>query len=139
MSSRQERPNGQGLRYSRSTVGADGYGVRMASPSAPLPVANPAPPEPDPVAIRACLTPRVAAEFDTEWDIVLEEAKRSKDLVGVHELLQKWRHFAYTELKDPGSYFRLLAKAEHITRTGLNPDAVPVEDMMALIQQRRDR
>lgn len=40
------------------------------------------------------------------------------------------------ELKDAGSYFRSLAKAEHIMRTGKNPDAVPFEDMKALIQKR---
>lgn len=103
----------------------------MASASAPLPAGDPVPLEADPVAIRACLTPRLAAEFDAEWDIVLEDAKRSKDLAGVHELLQKWRHLAYAELKDPGSYFWLLAKTEQITRTGTNPDGVPFEDMMA--------
>lgn len=53
---------------------AGGYGVLMASPSAPLPAANPVPPEADPVAIRACLSPRLVAEFDAEWDIVLEQA-----------------------------------------------------------------
>jgi hypothetical protein len=54
-------------------------------------------------------------EFDTEWDIVLERTKPSKDLTGVHEFLRKWRHIAHTESTDPGSYFRVLAKAEQIT------------------------
>lgn len=43
---------------------------------------------------------------------MLEEAKQSKDLAEVHDLLGKWRHFAYAELKEPGRYFGLLAKAE---------------------------
>lgn len=113
-----------------------GYGIHMA---APLSNAEPVPPKADPVAIRACLTPRVAAEFDAEWEIVLDKAKQSKDLAGVHDLLQKWRHFAYSEMRDPGSYFRLLAKAEQITRTGGNPTAGSFEDMQALIRDRLGR
>jgi uncharacterized protein DUF6247 len=106
----------------------------MASPAAPLP--DPAPPSPDPQAIRVCLTSALAAEFDSEWEIVLERAKQSKDLAGVHDLLDKWRHTAYLEMRDPGSYYRMLGKAEQIIRTGRNPDAVPFEDMQALIRQR---
>jgi hypothetical protein len=40
------------------------------------------------VAIRARLTPDVAAVFDAEWEFVLEEAEQSKNLVDVRELLQ---------------------------------------------------
>jgi hypothetical protein len=79
----------------------------MVSPAA-LPNPAPVPPPPEPQAIRACLTPDVAAEFDREWEIVLERAKQAKDLAPVHDLLHKWRHFAYSELKEPGTYFRLL-------------------------------
>jgi len=111
----------------------------MASPAAPLPDPAPAPPPPDPQAIRACLTPALAAEFDSEWEIVLERAKQSKDLAGVHDLLNKWRHTAYMEMRDPGSHYRMLAKAEQIMRTGRNPDAAPFEDMQALIRQRLGR
>ncbi len=39
-------------------------------------------------------TPDVAAEFDREWEIVLDEAKQDRDLAPVHDLLAKWRHFA---------------------------------------------
>ena len=120
-------------------AGPGGYGERMASPAAPLPDPAPAPPPPDPQAIRACLTPGLAAEFDSEWDIVLERAKQSKDLAGVHDLLNKWRHTAYMEMRDPGSHYRMLAKAEQILRTGRNPDAAPFEDMQALIRQRLGR
>ncbi|MGH3938977.1 MAG: DUF6247 family protein [Pseudonocardiaceae bacterium] len=109
----------------------------MASPAAPLP--EPVPPPPDPQAIRAGLTPALAADFDSEWEIVLERAKQSKDLAGVHDLLNKWRHTAYLEMRDPGSYHRMLAKAEQITRTGRNPDAASFEDMQALIRQRLSR
>jgi hypothetical protein len=111
----------------------------MASPAATLPPDHEPVPPPDPQAIRACLTPSLAAEFDSEWEIVLERAKQSKDLAGVHDLLNKWRHTAYMEMRDPGSYYRILAKAEQIMRTGHNPNAVSIEDMQALIRQRLGR
>jgi hypothetical protein len=56
----------------------------------------------------------------------------------VHKLLQKWRHLAYAELRDPGSYFRLLTKAEQIMRIGKNPTAGSFEDVQALIRERLD-
>ncbi|WP_216843872.1 DUF6247 family protein [Phytoactinopolyspora alkaliphila] len=97
----------------------------MSTPAEPLPGGPPTPPAADPAATRARLSWRIAVEFDTEWDIALERAKQSKDLTGVHEFLRKWQYIAHTETTDPGSYFRVLAKAEQITRTGHNPDAVP--------------
>jgi len=108
-----------------------------------LPVGDPhppaVPPAADPQAIRACLTPTLVAEFDREWEFVLEQAKQEKDLTAIHSLLNKWRHLAYAELKDPGSHFRMLAKAEEIERTGTNPGAVSIEDMRALIERRLGR
>lgn len=82
----------------------------MAPSAAGQPSGRTEAPDADPVAIRAYLSSRLVAEFDSEWESVLERAKVSKDLAGVHKLLQKWRHLAYAELRDPGSYFRLLAK-----------------------------
>jgi hypothetical protein len=109
----------------------------MAAPATPLP--GPALPAPDPQAIRAGLTSALAAEFDSEWETVLERAKQSKNLAGVHDMLSKWRHTAYLEMRDPGAYYRMLAKAEQIIRTGRNPDAVSMEDMQALLRQRMGR
>jgi hypothetical protein len=43
------------------------------------------------------------------------------------------------EMRDPGSYHRMLSKAERILRAGGNPDAVPFEEMQALIRQRQVR
>lgn len=43
------------------------------------------------------------------------------------------------ERREPGSYSRMLAKAEQILRTGRNPDAVSFEDMQSLIRQRLSR
>lgn len=108
----------------------------MASPSARTSPADPVPPAADPVAIRACLPARLVTVFDTEWDLVLERAKAAKDLAEVHRLLHKWRHIAYTELRDPGAYLRLQAKAEQIVRTGENPTAGSFEDMQTLIRDR---
>ncbi|QUH05704.1 hypothetical protein HUO13_01220 [Saccharopolyspora erythraea] len=110
----------------------------MAAPH-PTPNTGSAPPPSDAASIRACLTPRVAAEFDAEWEQALDRAKQSHDLTGVYELLHKWRHLAHAEQTAPGAYFRLLAKAEQITSTGENPDAAPLEDMQAVIRQRLGR
>ncbi len=107
--------------------------------SAGIPDSAAVPPAADPQAIRACLTPTLASEFDREWEIVLERAKQEKDITAIHSLLNKWRHLAYAELKDLGSHFRMLAKAEQIERTGSNPGAVPIEDMRALIERRLGR
>lgn len=105
----------------------------------PAPRPDPVAPAADPVAIRASLTPTLRAVFDHEWAVVLENAKASTDLAGIHALLNKWRHLAYAELTDPGSYYRVLAKAELIQRTGHNPDAVPLAEVQALIAQRLGR
>lgn len=78
----------------------------MASPP---PNAGPAPPAAEPAAIRSTLSPRLAAVFDAEWEVVLDKAKESKDLAGVHDLLHKWRLIAHAEMTDPGWYFRLQA------------------------------
>lgn len=110
----------------------------MASPAqAHPPSGEPVAPAADPVAIRACLTPMLVAEFDREWELVLDRAKASKDLADVRTLLAKWRHIAYGELRDPGSYYRVLAKAEQIQRLGANPDAVSLEEMKALLRGRQ--
>jgi hypothetical protein len=96
----------------------------------------PVPPPADPQAIRACLTSTLVSEFDREWELVLERAKQDKDIAPIRSLLTQWRHLAYIEMRDPGSYYRLLTKAEQITRTGHNPDAASIEDMRALVERR---
>ncbi len=109
------------------------------SAAAPVPDPAPGPPPSDPQAIRAALPPGLAAEFDREWELVLERAKQSMDLSGVPELVGKWRHTVYQERREPGSYERMLARAEQILRTGHNPDAGSFEDMQALIRARLGR
>jgi hypothetical protein len=122
---------------SRAAISVGGHRYRrgMAEPAAPTPA--PSAPPADPTAIRACLHPDTAAVFDAEWELVLEEAKHSKDLTEVHELLHKWRFFALEELKQPGWYGALMSKAERILRTGINPGAVSWEDLQELLARRR--
>jgi Family of unknown function (DUF6247) len=83
--------------------------------------------------------PALAAEFDRERRIVLDRVEQSRNLGDLHELLNKWQHIVYMEMREPGSYRRMLAKAERILRTGGNPDAVPSEQMQALIRERQAR
>ena len=109
----------------------------MATP-APTPHPEPSAPPADAAAIRACLPPDTTAVFDAEWEYVLEEAKQSKDLTAVHDLLHKWRFFAFEESRTPGWYAALQAKAERILHTGVNPGAVPYEDMQELLARRRN-
>ncbi|MGH3873256.1 MAG: DUF6247 family protein [Pseudonocardiaceae bacterium] len=112
----------------------------MASPAAALPPDHESIPPPDPQAIRRCLTPDVAAAFDAEWEIVLDEAKQTKDLAPVHELLHKWRHFSYAELKSPGTYSRMLAAAERTLVTGETPQgSISGAEIKAVIRRRLSR
>lgn len=112
----------------------------MASPAAHEPSCTPSPPAADPKAIRACLSPSLVAEFDREWEIVLERAKQDKTLEPVHGMLAKWRHLAHAEQREPGSYYRLLAQAEHGLRTGRAPEgSVSGEEIKALIGHRLGR
>ncbi|MFD4428506.1 DUF6247 family protein [Nocardia sp. NPDC058497] len=106
----------------------------MASPASPNPA--PVPPQADPAAIRASLTPTLVAIFDSEWELVLDEAKATKELTGIRTLLNHWRHIAYDEMVEPGTYFRLQAKAEELLQYGADDGAATIEEMRALIRQR---
>jgi hypothetical protein len=111
-------------------------GVTSPAPRSADPAAL-RPPEADPVAIRACLPPAVAAVFDAEWETALDQAKRSKDLAGVRALLAHWRHFAYQELLSPGSYFQVLAAAAHTQATRQAPGgSLSAEEQRARIDAR---
>lgn len=73
---------------------------------------------PDPATIRSQLPPDVAVVFDREWELVLEDAKRTQDLRSILDLVIKWRFFAHEEAARPGSYFRMLDVAERILAAG---------------------
>ena len=111
----------------------------MACPATP-PDPKPTPPPADPRAIRVYLSQSLTIEFDREWEIVLDRVKKSKDMGDIFDLLNKWQHTAYMEMCDPGSYYRRLAKAEQILRTGKAPaGSVSGEEMRALIDKRLGR
>jgi hypothetical protein len=134
-------PPGIESRCRHGRFAVSGWAVKVMAMASPEHLSDhvPEPPPADPQAIRACLTSTLVAEFDREWELVLDRAKQDKDLGPIQSLLTKWRHLAYTEMRDPGSYYRLLAKAEQITRTGHNPDAASIEDMRALVERRSAR
>lgn len=97
------------------------------------------PPRADPQAVRACLPVTLVAEFDGEWELVLDQAKLSKELAPIQQLLFKWQQIAAAELASPGIYERMYAKAEEITRTGRNATAASIDDMRAVIDRRLKR
>lgn len=109
----------------------------MTAASSPAPAHQPA--SADPESIRAALTATLRSEFDHEWELVLDKTKESKQLGPIHDLLAKWRHIAAGETDEPGRYYRVLAKAEQIMRTGSNPDGRPADDVMQLITERIDQ
>lgn len=90
-------------------------------------------------SIRASLPAELSTEFDAEWSQVMDHAKASMELAGVRDLLRKWRHIAFAEQGAPGTYARVLAKAEEIRRTGRNSTAGSYLDMQALIRDRLGR
>ena len=102
----------------------------MRDPAADVPAA-------DPVVIRAALPPTLVAEFDQEWNIVLDHAKQSHDLNSVFGLLTKWQHIVVTERRQPGAYFVLLAKTEQILHQGRRDETVGIEEIRALIACRQ--
>lgn len=70
---------------------------------------------------------------------MLDRAKQTKELREIQALLQKWRHIAFAEMRDPGSYFRVQAKAERILRTGENPGALSLQEVQSLIKRRLEQ
>jgi uncharacterized protein HemY len=99
----------------------------------------PGTPSADPRALRASLPSALVAEFDREWELVLEQAKQDMDLGPVRSLLTKWRHLAHAELRDPGVTSRLAEKVAEIERTGQNANAVPMDELRELIDRRLAR
>lgn len=92
---------------------------------------------PRPAAIRSQLPADLAAVFDSEWEIVLEAAKRTQDLQAIHDLLQHWWHFAAAEAAEPGSYFRLQERAARVLANGApSPGGIGAEEVRALIEAR---
>lgn len=93
-------------------------------------------PTTEPKALRAALSPELRAEFDREWDLVLEQAKKSHTLEEIHALLNKWQHTAVMEKREPGSYQRMVDRAARIEADGGRTTDVSIEDVRSLITRR---
>ncbi|MFE3262203.1 DUF6247 family protein [Nocardia sp. NPDC059091] len=104
------------------------------------PASSPRPhiPAADPAAIRAALPPAELAEFEQEWQLVLDRVKVSFDLEEIRNLLAKWQHYIVAERRDPGVWARLQDKAARIQQAGGDSYATgSIEDMLAMIRRRQ--
>jgi len=120
--------------------GWPGYDVAVTLSSA-RPDPQPRVPDADPAAIRACLPPDVAAEFDSNWNAMMDRAKVEQDLTLLHDFLARWRIMAQAEMADPGSYFRLIEKSNRAledARAGRVPEGerLTSEQIKAMIGAR---
>ncbi|WP_132120792.1 DUF6247 family protein [Actinocrispum wychmicini] len=115
----------------------------MATPAAPMPDPEPIPALLSPNAPRAisdALIDEERTEFKRRYAEEMATAARTLDLTGVLKVLDAYRQIAVvTQQQGVEVHRRMLAKAAEIARTGHNPDAVPLEDMKALIRERLGR
>ena len=100
----------------------------------PVPVL---PPDTTPTAIRDALIDEERAEFERAHQVAVAEAGQTLDLSRVLDVLRNYHRIAWlTQRQGPEAHRRMLDKAAEILRTGANPDAVPLEDVKALIRKR---
>ena len=100
----------------------------------PVPVL---PPDTTPTAIRDALIDEERAEFERAYQDAVAEAGQTLDLSRVLDVLRNYHRIAWlTQRQGPEAHRRMLDKAAEITRTGANPDAVPLEDVKTLIRIR---
>jgi hypothetical protein len=100
----------------------------------PVPVL---PPETTPAAIRDALIDEERVEFEQAYRDAMAEAARTLDLTRVLDVLRAYHRIAWlTRQQGPEAHRRMLDKAAAILRTGSNPDAIPIEDVRALIRSR---
>jgi uncharacterized protein DUF6247 len=98
------------------------------------------PPDTTPAAIRDALIDEERAEFERAYQEAMAEAARTLDLTRVLDVLRNYHRIAWlTQRHGPEAHRRMLDKAAEIMRTGRNADAVPIEDVKALISQRLGR
>src|SRR5215470_9685620 len=113
-----------GVRYRRQPV------LRVAVPALP--------PDTTPAAIRDALIDEERAEFERVYRDAMIEAARTLDLTRVLNVLRNYHRIAWlTQRQGRQAHRRMLDKAAEIMRTGTNPDAVSVHEVMALIAKRR--
>jgi|SRR5215470_12401085 len=96
------------------------------------------PPDTTPAAIRDALIDEERAEFERVYRDAMIEAARTLDLTRVLNVLRNYHRIAWlTQRQGRQAHRRMLDKAAEIMRTGTNPDAVSVHEVMALIAKRR--
>jgi hypothetical protein len=100
----------------------------------PVPVL---PPDTTPTAIRDALIDEERAEFERAYQDAVAEAGQALDLSRALDVLRSYHRIAWlTQRQGPEAHRRMLDKAAEIMRTGASPDAVPLEDVKALIRKR---
>jgi hypothetical protein len=89
-------------------------------------------PEPHPLArgaspavIRQWLLPDDAARFVAAYETVLDDARTSLDLAGVHEVVERWRGIAILQT-DPAAYRRTMRRAAELATGEPSPDDEPL-------------
>lgn len=89
-----------------------------------------------PAQVRSALIPEDVAEFDRQWRAVMAAATESLDLAEVHRTLESWRRVAWlTSARGHDGYRRLLADAEHRSRTGERaPGAISWDELRAQLR-----
>lgn len=98
------------------------------------------PPDTTPAAIREALIDEERVEFERAYRQAMAEAIETLDLTRVLDVLRSYHRIAWlTQRQGPEAHRRMLDKAAEIMRTKQNPDAVPIEDVKALISQRLGR
>lgn len=79
-------------------------------------------------------------EFEHAYQQALTEASQTLDLNRVLDVLRNYHRIAWmTQRQGAVAHRRMLDKAAEILRTGKNPDAVPLEDIKALIDRKLGR
>lgn len=105
--------------------------------ASPVPVL---PPDTTPAAIRDALIDEERVEFERAYRQALAEAAETLDLTRVLDVLRTYHRIArLTQQQGPEAHRRMLDKAAEILRIRQNPDAVPIEDVRVLINQRLGR
>ncbi len=98
------------------------------------------PPDTTPAAIRDALIDEERAEFEQAYQEAMAEAAQTLDLTKVLDVLRNYHRIAWlTQQQGPDAHRRMLDKVAEITRTGHNPDAVSIDEVMASIDTRRGR
>ena len=96
------------------------------------------PPDTTPAAIRDALIDEERAEFERAYQEAMAEAAGTLDLTRVLDVLRNYHRIAWlTQRQGAEAHRRMLDKAAHIVRTGETPDAVPLDEVRALIAKRR--